>query len=117
MAIIRVMASQYDLFKSSIMGALNNCIDAHGPITRRWVDSAAKRIIAQMKCEKMNAIGPNRLMDCCNDQPEMKSKPVPSNARFHYQLVCVECGKKTNWFRTKPQTKKAWNLINANLWY
>ena len=33
---------------SVVMGALKSAIDAHGPITRDWITSAAKRIVGQI---------------------------------------------------------------------
>lgn len=32
-----------------IVGALRDCIQAHGPITHRWLQSAAKRINTQIR--------------------------------------------------------------------
>lgn len=46
-----------------IVGALKSTIDAHGPITRENVSSAAKRIVSELKAkERMdaNAQAPDR---------------------------------------------------------
>jgi hypothetical protein len=32
-----------------LAGAMKSCIDAHGPITRDWTGSAAKRMIGLLK--------------------------------------------------------------------
>lgn len=32
-----------------LAGAMKSCIDAHGPITREWTGSAAKRMIGLLK--------------------------------------------------------------------
>jgi hypothetical protein len=36
----------------AVSDALKMTIDAHGPITREWVGSAAKRIVALLKAER-----------------------------------------------------------------
>ena len=33
--------------ESKIAGSLKSCISAHGPITKKWVGSAAKRAVAE----------------------------------------------------------------------
>lgn len=37
-------------FYRAIKGALNNCIDEHGPITKRNIPSAVKRIFGAIRC-------------------------------------------------------------------
>ena len=41
-----------------VIGALRQCIHVHGPITRRWVYSASKRVVTQitgrLKSERLN---------------------------------------------------------------
>jgi len=32
-----------------IAGALRSTVDAHGPITKQWVGSAAKRVVSEIK--------------------------------------------------------------------
>lgn len=41
-----------------IAGVLRSTIDAHGPITREWVGSAAKRVISQLKAIEREERGP-----------------------------------------------------------
>ena len=35
-----------------VAGALRSCIDAHGPITKQWIGSAAKRIVKSCALER-----------------------------------------------------------------
>lgn len=37
-----------------IVGALRDCIHAHGPITEAWLGSAAKRVIGALKTHRHN---------------------------------------------------------------
>lgn len=46
------------MLRPLIVGALQSCIHAHGPITHKWVPSATKRIVTQissrLKVERRN---------------------------------------------------------------
>lgn len=35
-----------------VAGALRSTIDAHGPITRKWIGSATKRVVSTLEAER-----------------------------------------------------------------
>lgn len=46
---VDISGPQRSALERAIAGALRLCIDVHGPITREWTGSAAKRVIGVIK--------------------------------------------------------------------
>lgn len=40
-------SKEWSRLESRIAGAIKSCIDAHGPITKEWTGSAAKRAMSE----------------------------------------------------------------------
>ena len=45
----KIAKTPREQLEKKITGALKCCIDAHGPVTKHWIPSATKRIIAELK--------------------------------------------------------------------
>ena len=70
------MPTDNSILYRQIQGALKQCILSHGPVTKKWVSSATKRIIGNLK--KLEEISyPDELL---------KEKILDFMARQHYHL-------------------------------
>lgn len=73
-----------------VNGALKSCIDTHGPIDKRMISSASKRVVGQLSAYfkgKAPELDPGHYSPCC------KSKLV-----FSYPIMaCPRCKQPFTW--------------------